>query len=416
VFAGTNTYDGNLAIRQGTVRFASPGAHPLVGVGVSCLNGTTATLDLAGQPATTTFLALGFDNPSAANSKNMIIDSVTGGVLTLFGGVTYTNGVAGKNNGQATISANVDLGGTNRFFAISDSDQAATEVVISGRIGNAAQNGAGLTKTGTGVLSLSGSNTYDGSTVVQEGALLLSGGGSVASSTNLSISPGALLDVAGVTGGFVLGPAQTLTGGGNIKGAVLANGTVAPEAWGAPATLNFTNNLQFGATGLAALRVGKVGGELAAGLVRVVSGDLTYGGALQVQLLPTSEPLTVGDTFTLFSASGIIGGSFSSVALPAGYTWDTNLLASGRIAVTGVTPAVPTTPTNISYVINNGTITISWPSDYIGWSLQAQTNSLTTGLGTNWTTVEGSSAVSSMSFPVDAARPSVFYRLFYQQQ
>ncbi len=417
VLAGTNTYNGNLGIRQGTVKLGSAGAHPLVGVGVTCLSataGTTATFDIAGYQPIATYLALGFDNTSSVNSKNTIIDSASGGLLTLFGGVTYTNGAAGKNNGQATISANLDLGGTNRFFYVGDSDQTATEVVISGKIGNAAQTGAGFTKAGPGVLSLSGANTYDGATVVEAGALVVTGAGSIASSTNVTVQPGALLDVSGVTGGFTLAGAQTLSGGGNIKGPVLANGTVAPMAWGAPAALNLTNNLQLGGSSTAALLVGKSGGELAGSQVRVISGDLIYGGKLQVSLASGTEPLGVGDTFTLFTASGTIGGSFNSIVLPAGYTWNTNLLSSGKLEVTGMVTAVPTAPTNINMAVAGGTMTISWPSEYTGWSLQVQTNSAASGLSSNWITVEGSSTVSSMSFPVDTSNPSVFYRLFYQ--
>lgn len=386
----------------------------MAGLAVCAIPVTTTTLDLAGYQGRATMLNLGFGTPNGANAKNVISDSVGGGLLTLYGGLDYTNGVAGKNNGQATISANLDLGGTNRFFYVSDSDQTATEVVISGKIGNAAQTGAGFTKTGPGVLSLSGANTYDGGTVVGEGTLILTGAGSIASSANVTVQPGALLDVSGVTDGFTLAPVQTLSGGGNIKGAVLANGTVAPRAWGAPAALNFTDNVQFGGTGVASMLVGKAGGERVSSLVRVVSGSLTYGGKLEVSLAAGSEPLAIGDDFTLFSASAGISGAFGDIVLPSGYTWNTDLLSSGRIQVTGTVPTVPTTPTNITFAVAEGMITISWPADYTGWSLQAQTNSSSAGLGPIWTTIEGSSGVSSMSFAVDPANPSVFYRLFYQ--
>ena len=58
-------------------------------------------------------------------------------------------------------------------------------------------------------------------------------------------------------------------------------------------------------------------------------------------------------------------------------------------------------------------MTLSWPEDYAGWSLQAQTNTLATGLSTNWHTILGSSALTSTNLPISAANPSVFYRLSY---
>lgn len=56
-------------------------------------------------------------------------------------------------------------------------------------------------------------------------------------------------------------------------------------------------------------------------------------------------------------------------------------------------------------------IQLSWSADHTGWRLEAQTNSLTTGLGTNWVTVTGSSATNQMFLPISPSSPSVFFRL-----
>jgi hypothetical protein len=76
-----------------------------------------------------------------------------------------------------------------------------------------------------------------------------------------------------------------------------------------------------------------------------------------------------------------------------------------------VAAAVSTNPTKIAAVVSAGNLNLSWPADHTGWRLQAQTN--TTGLGTNWGTVPGSSSVNSMSFLIDPANRSVFFRLVY---
>lgn len=44
---------------------------------------------------------------------------------------------------------------------------------------------------------------------------------------------------------------------------------------------------------------------------------------------------------------------------------------------------------------------------------QAQTNSLNTGLGTNWVTVSGSSDTNQFSVPINTTNDSLFFRLIY---
>jgi len=65
----------------------------------------------------------------------------------------------------------------------------------------------------------------------------------------------------------------------------------------------------------------------------------------------------------------------------------------------------------LSYTVANGDITLSWATNYLGWSLQAQTNAAGGGLSTNWVAVPGSTTNTSMTFPLGADNPPVFYRL-----
>jgi hypothetical protein len=58
-----------------------------------------------------------------------------------------------------------------------------------------------------------------------------------------------------------------------------------------------------------------------------------------------------------------------------------------------------------------GTLRLTWPADGADWRLQAQTNSLDSGLGTNWVEVSGSAGTNQMQFPIDPANGAVFYRL-----
>ena len=85
------------------------------------------------------------------------------------------------------------------------------------------QGEGGLTKQGSGTLTLSGASTYEGSTTVEKGTLALAAAGSIASSEEIRIQAGAELDVTAKegSGGWTLAPAQTLSGGGTVSGLVV---------------------------------------------------------------------------------------------------------------------------------------------------------------------------------------------------
>lgn len=74
---------------------------------------------------------------------------------------------------------------------------------------------------------------------------------------------------------------------------------------------------------------------------------------------------------------------------------------------------VSTVPTNIVFSALGNTLNLSWPADHLGWKLQAQTNSLGNGLGTNWVTILGSDSVTSTNVIINPTNGSVFYRLIY---
>ena len=78
-----------------------------------------------------------------------------------------------------------------------------------------------------------------------------------------------------------------------------------------------------------------------------------------------------------------------------------------------IVPLVNTTPTNITATVSGNVLTLSWPADHLGWKLQIQTNSLATGLNTNWVTLPGSDAVISTNFTINPANDAVFYRMVY---
>ncbi len=78
-----------------------------------------------------------------------------------------------------------------------------------------------------------------------------------------------------------------------------------------------------------------------------------------------------------------------------------------------VASSVNTSPTNIVTSLTGDQLTLTWPADHTGWKLQSQTNDLGTGLTATWTDVAGSAATNQMTFTIDPASPTVFYRMIY---
>ena len=105
---------------------------------------------------------------------------------------------------------------------------------------------------------------------------------------------------------------------------------------------------------------------------------------------------------TAVTASYTVTAIYSGDAI---YRSSTNTLVVGS----GVNPTPPT----LSSGVSGNQLTLSWPADRTGWSLQTQTNSRTVGLSTNWVLVPGSTTNNHVIVPIDPKNPTVFYRLQY---
>jgi hypothetical protein len=74
---------------------------------------------------------------------------------------------------------------------------------------------------------------------------------------------------------------------------------------------------------------------------------------------------------------------------------------------------VSSVPANLLFNLSGGQLQFSWPATHTGWRLETQTNSISTGLGSDWFTVGGSTQTNQMTFPIGAGNGSVFFRLGY---
>jgi hypothetical protein len=90
----------------------------------------------------------------------------------------------------------------------------------------------------------------------------------------------------------------------------------------------------------------------------------------------------------------------------------TNAIGTNITVITLVSPINPN-PTNIVTQVTSGGLSLSWPADHTGWQLQAQTNSASVGLSSNWVNVTGSTSTNQVVIPVNPNNGTVFYRLMY---
>jgi autotransporter-associated beta strand protein len=126
---------------------------------------------------------------------------------------------------------------------------------------------------------------------------------------------------------------------------------------------------------------------------------------------------TSGGSYTVVGAK-LAGLSYMNTGLANGTVYffvvsATNSAgASANSAEVSARP-VSLTPPQINSGINGNQLQFSWPVANTSWRLEAQTNSLSTGLGTNWVTVSGSDSTNQMTISIGSTNGSVFFRLVY---
>ena len=354
-----------------------------------------------------------------SNGRILTLGADPSAALALVGGVTITAplNIYAKNFGSGASASVVGLGGTNTLAGFAFLSQFGSDWVFQSTAGRLVianvQNGA---STGNKNLWLVGNGDGEWDSGLTEG------GGSVVTSLIKSGAGTWTLanQIFGYTGGTTISNGTLVVNGTignssavNVAGGTLAgNGTIFAPVTVKPAgaispgyasidTLTVNSDLTL--AGTTVMDVSAVGGVVSNDQL-VVAGNLTLGGVLQMNL---SGALVGGEVFPLFS-SGSFAGGFSTLqlpALPAGLAWDTtNLAVNGNLAVL----AVAVTPPALGWSpATGGGLSFTWPGSF---KLQAQTNSLSTGLGTNWFDYPGGGA-SGVTVPVDAASPAVFFRL-----
>lgn len=130
------------------------------------------------------------------------------------------------------------------------------------------------------------------------------------------------------------------------------------------------------------------------------------GTAKPVTVVTTPAGLTVNVTYDGSSNAPTNAGTYQVI----GTVSDALYVGSATNSLV-IVPGTSNNPTNITVSVSGNQLTLAWPADHLGWVLQTQTNDLSAGLSGNWVDVPGSEASTSAVITIEAANPSVFFRL-----
>jgi autotransporter-associated beta strand protein len=402
---------GTVTLNGGTLASADTG---LGGAGTWNLDQGTVTVNGGQLTSTISALNVLLASPTTFN----VSSGATNGIDLSVPGYFYGGGLVKNGTGTMMLSGtNTYSDGTTVSAGMLQLGDGTSRngVVVGNIINNAALgfanpnaqtysgviSGTGaLTKTGAGTLSLAGINIYSGSTTLSNGTMALTGSGQLSQSGLINVMGGTVLDVSSRSDQMLtLNIGQTLKGSGSVNGKLssLAGSTISPgDAIG---HLTVQNNITL--AGQLIMELNRTNGQNCDEMIST-AGSIAGGGTLTVTNL--GPALQLGDTFQLFNKPA---GGFSTINLPnvSPYAWANNVAVDGSVKVA----VASMNPTNITIQVVGSNFTLSWPLDHTGWQLQIQTN----GIGTNWTSVPGSTSTNLATFLINTSYDSVFFRLIY---
>jgi fibronectin-binding autotransporter adhesin len=304
----TGSYSGDTVVESGAVlAFARSNAYTHGG---SISGAGNVTKVNAGDVTLT-------GSNSYSGATTLFEGSLVAGHANAFGSggnITFNGGAADGTIRYTAASAGTDW--ATRFRSTNGADirldTAGNNVNLAGTIDSSNTNG--LTKIGTGTLTLGGANAYGGATTVSAGSLIVNG------------------NQSGATGVLAVAANATLGGSGTIGGATTINGILAPGNSAGLLTFNSSVTLSNSATTVMEINgAGTRGTDFDA---IDVGSLLTYDGTLTLSLGTTFGNGSY--SFDLFDF-GSTAGSFDTVDLAGNYSGSLSNSAGvwGLTSVTG---------------------------------------------------------------------------------
>lgn len=236
--------------------------------------------------------------PSVATNNDDAVFAGTGGTVSVAAGGITVNDITFQVEGYTIEGGALTLNGTGPTIA-ANSDASILSIITGS---------AGLSKTGTGNLTLGGVNTYSGTTTISAGSLVLATGASLASSGTLSIT--------GTSAFLIEGNSQTLanltiSASAASTTATLSNGALtldgASSLTVAPGVTTGGRTAEVDASALTSLTINKPSQSITIGGTAGATAPGNYG-ILKVSSTTntiTAANLNVGTTGG-FNAGGVI--------------------------------------------------------------------------------------------------------------
>ncbi|HAK8857851.1 TPA: autotransporter outer membrane beta-barrel domain-containing protein [Salmonella enterica] len=340
--SGSNTYTGGTTINDGTLIATSVDA---LGSG-DVTDNATLELNTGGD----------FDN--AISGSGQVVKSGDD-TLTLSGSNSYTGGTLISSG--TLVATNVDALGTGDV-----TDDATLELNTGGDFDNAISGSGQVVKSGDDVLTLSGVNSYSGGTLISDGTLVASnvealGTGDVTDNATLELNTGGTFDnVISGSGQVVKSGDDTLTLSGSntyTGGTLISDGTLVATSVDALGTGDVTDNavLELNTGGDFTNNISGSGQVVKSGdETLTLSGANSYTGGTTISggtlVASNVEALGSGDVTDNATLEMNTGGDFDNAISGSGQvvkSGDETLTLSGANTYTGGT------------TINGGTLVAS---------------------------------------------------------
>jgi len=311
--------------------------------------------------------------------------------LGVSGGILITPGSAALTIGNAPNAGVLTAGGNATNVAGEIVASNFNALTINSTITNNGTGVVSLTKTGTGLLTLAGTNTYTGATTITGGTLALTGAGAIANASAVNLtSATSVFDIsaitatsetigslAGVTGSTVVLGGKNLTAGGNgtsttFAGIISGAGSNFTKVGTGAMTLTGANTYTGTTTvSLGTLNLNTTGANALSGNVVVNGGNLVLQQSNQIvntgTLTVSAGSMSIGANTETVAALQLTGGSITGTSgvLTSTTAFD---VQSGNLIV-NLDGAVGLTKTTAGTVILGGFNTYTGPTTVNGGTL-----------------------------------------------
>jgi len=217
---------------------------------------------------------------TATGAATLFSDTSTAGLARL---ITNAGGAVDFSSNRAPNVTAGSIEGAGVYF-LSPNALTVGGNNLSTTVSGVITGPGSLIKAGTGTLTLAGTNSYSGATVVAGGTLAVTG--DISSSSGVLVGPTAMLSGTGTVPGVLVAPGATLMPGQSVG------------------TLNVAGNLVFASAATYLININAIAASQAN-----VSGVAALNGAT-VQVVDDSN-ITKRRVYTLLTASGGIIGTFN---------------------------------------------------------------------------------------------------------